>query len=290
MKPGYVVITPVRDEVDHVRHTLASLSGQTCLPLRWVIVDDGSTDGTSQLLDDFAARHDWVCVVHRPDRGHRANGGGVVEAFYAGYERLSDLYWDFLVKLDADLSFAPDYFERCLARFDAEPQLGIGGGTVYGERDNETVVNSVGDPPFHVRGATKVYRRACWQQISPLIRAPGWDTLDEVRANLQGWRTQTFADLAVMQHKPTGGADGTWSNSFKNGRANYMTGYHPVFMLAKCMKRLRLQTRGLESIGLMAGYLSCYLKRTPVLADGDAVRYLRNQQLRRMLLRPSIYG
>ena len=189
-------------------------------------------------------------VIHRTNRGFRANGGGVMDAFYAGFSLIEAEKWDFLVKLDGDLSFAPDYFERCLERFASDPELGIGGGTVCADVDGVLRVESVGDPPFHVRGATKIYRRACWDQIAPLIKAPGWDTLDEVKANYLGWRTRSFPDLKLVQHKPTGSADGTWSNSVKNGKANYLTGYHPVFMLAKCAKRVFQKPYLIESSGL----------------------------------------
>ena len=155
------------------------------------------------------------------------------------------------------------------------------------EPDGRLRVESVGDPPFHVRGATKIYRRACWEQIAPLPCTPGWDTVDEVCANRHGWRTRSFGELAVVQHKATGSAYGCWPNAFKNGRANYLTGYHPAFMLAKCVKRVRRAPLGVEAAGLLAGFVSGYWKRLPRSTDGETVRYLRRQQVRRMLLRPS---
>jgi hypothetical protein len=188
------------------------------------------------------------------------------------------------------LSFAPDYFEKCFQRFEAEPRLGIGGGTVYRAEDGRLSVDSPGDPPFHVRGATKIYRRACWDAIAPLAKAPGWDTIDEIKANRHGWSTRTFAELSVIQHKPTGAADGTWRNWVKNGRANYMTGYHPIFMLAKSLKRSVRSPILLGSIGLLFGYCSGYMGRVPRAADNDTICYLRRQQVRRLLRRPSIYG
>jgi poly-beta-1,6-N-acetyl-D-glucosamine synthase len=288
---NYVVVTPVRDEVSHVSKTVEACVRQTRRPLAWIIVDDGSTDGTGPLLDRLAAPHPWITVLHRPDRGFRANGGGVMDAFYAGFERVEKLPWDFLVKLDADLSFAPDYFERCLRRFADDAKLGIGGGVICWQApEGELNVEEKGDPLFHVRGATKIYRCECWAQIAPLIKAPGWDTLDEVRANYFGWSTRTFAELPLVQHKATGSADGSWHNAFKNGRANYIIGYHPLFMLAKCAKRLLRKPYLVDAAGLGAGYLSCYFRRFPPQADVDTIRYLRRQQWRKLTLRPSIYG
>jgi poly-beta-1,6-N-acetyl-D-glucosamine synthase len=287
---AHVIVTPVRDEVAHIGRTLDSVANQTCRPARWVIVNDGSTDGTGPLLDRFATLHPWATIVHRTNRGFRANGSGVMDAFYAGYAIIRDEPWDFIVKLDGDLSFAPDYFEKCFARFAADPTLGLAGGVICSRRGEDLHIEFSGDPPFHVRGATKIYRRECWNQIAPLIKAPGWDTLDEVRANLFGWQTRTFTDIPLVQHKATGSADGSWRNAFKNGRANYITGYHPAFMVAKCAKRLFHRPYFVEAAGLTAGFVSGYLKRLPRLADDETVRYLRSQQVLRLLMRPSIYG
>jgi hypothetical protein len=228
-------------------------------------------------------------VIHRPNRKSRLAGTGVIEAVEAAYPRLDNSSWDFVVKLDGDLSFAPDYFERCLRNFETDIRLGIGGGTVCRIANGVLSIDSPGDPPFHVRGATKIYRRSCWQAIAPLTRAPGWDTIDEVKANLRGFRTSTFPDTVIVQHKPTGAADGLWRNAAKNGRANYVAGYHPLFMLAKCATRtLRSKPYFVESAALVAGYASGYWRRLP-RAEPDVVRYLRQQQIRRLLFRDGIY-
>jgi glycosyltransferase involved in cell wall biosynthesis len=286
----YIIITPVRDEAAFVEKTIASIIHQTVLPAEWVIVDDGSTDGTSIILEHYSDKLEWMKVVYRKDRGRRSPGGGVIEAFYDGYSALSVKQWDYIVKLDGDLSFKSDYFEKCFKRFAANPKIGLAGGTVCIIEGGQVKVDSAGDPPFHVRGATKIYRRACWEKISPLVKAPGWDTIDEVKANLHGWTTQTFTDLKLIQHKPTGSADGKWRNWFKNGRANYITGYHPLFMLGKCAKRALNKAFLVESIALLAGFCSGYFNRLPQVEDSEVIRYLRRQQIRRLLNLPCIYG
>jgi glycosyltransferase involved in cell wall biosynthesis len=288
--PRYVVVTPVRDEAACIAQTLASMASQSIAPVQWIIVDDGSTDGTSEILDAFARANPWATIVHRANRGFRVNGSGVMDAFHDGLSELAVADWDFMVKLDGDLSFEPRYFELCFAHFEGDPSLGIGGGQVCSRLGNELKVDSVGDPPFHVRGATKIYRRSCWERISPLIKAPGWDTLDEVRANFFGCTTRTFTELAVVQHKPTGSGEGSWRNAVKNGRANYLVGYHPLFMAGKCVRRFLNGPLRKDWLGLAVGYLGCLLKRSPVLADRETVRYLRTQQLRSIFKKPSIYS
>jgi glycosyltransferase involved in cell wall biosynthesis len=288
--PRYIIISPVRDEERYIEFTLKSVINQTMKPILWVIVDDGSTDATGDILDKYAAQYGWIKVVHRENRGYRAAGSGVIAAFNEGYAGIEIENWDFIVKLDGDLSFDLDYFEKCFSLFADDDTLGIGGGTVYNNRNGQLVVDSVGDPPFHVRGATKIYRHGCWEKISPLIQMPGWDTIDEVKANFYGWTTRTFPDIKLMQQKPTGGADGNWHNWFKNGLANYVTGYHPLFMLAKCVKRVFRKPVILVSTALFLGFCSGYWKRVPQVQDREVIRYLRRQQLRYMLKLPGIYG
>src|SRR5579862_7957916 len=124
---SYVVITPVRDEEEHLQSTIESMVQQTVLPKEWIIVDDGSKDHTGEIIDDYASRYPWIKAVHREDRGFRKAGGGVVDAFYDGYRVLTCSEWDFVVKFDGDLIFDADYFEKCLGEFHLDSKLGIGG-------------------------------------------------------------------------------------------------------------------------------------------------------------------
>lgn len=287
---SYVVVTPVRNEQEHLPGTIVSMLAQTCRPLQWVVVDDGSTDATPRILEEAERKSPWISVVRRPDRGFRKSGGGVVEAFNDGLARVRAEDWQFLVKLDGDLTFDRDYFEACLEEFRKDPVLGIGGGVVLRRKGGKLVIDSPGDPPFHVRGAVKMYRRACWEQVAPLVAAPGWDTIDEVKANRLGWRTRTFRSISVVQHRPTGRADGAWRNWFKNGQGSYVAGYHPLFMLAKCAARATQKPLFVAGLALFAGYSTAFISHQRVLTDRETVRYLRRQQLRRLLLRPSIYG
>lgn len=285
----YIVITPARNEIDNLPHTIASMAAQTWRPARWVIVDDGSTDGTQELVREAAAKHSWITAIHRSDRGFRKQGGGVVEAFYDGLAAIGGEPWDFLVKFDADLSFTSDYFARCLARFVADPKLGVGGGLISHEVNGRLVSESPGDPAFHVRGATKIYRRECWEAIGGLLPAPGWDTIDELKANMLGWTSATFPEIPLKHHRFTGSVDGRWKNYVKFGVANYITGYHPLFMAVKCFKRSFQRPYLLGAAGLAWGYCRSHFQGVSRVNEPELVTYVRRQQINRLLFRPSLW-
>lgn len=287
-QPRYVVITPVRDEEQHLSATIECMIRQTVLPAQWVIVDDGSTDRTGEIIDAYADRYLWITPIHRKDRGFRKSGAGVVEAFNTGLAALDDTDWDFIVKFDGDLTFSPDYFQRCFEEFASDPALGLGGGVIYSAAGDRPAAAETG-PLFHVRGATKIYRGACWRQIGGLLLAPGWDTFDEVKANSLGWKTRSFPQLHLLHHRQTGAADGSWRTSVKYGRANYICGYHPVFMLLKCARRLVQKPYFTGAAGLVYGFMTGYLRRIPRAGDPAAIAYLRREQINRLCGRETIW-
>src|ERR1017187_579129 len=283
----YVIITPVRDEESNLGFTIQSMVDQSARPVEWIIVNDGSKDRTGEIIDAAARQHPWIRGCHRADRGFRRSGGGVVEAFNDGYRALTCRDWDFMVKLDGDLSFEPRYFAQCFEYFDAEPKLGVAGGSIYHILHGQPCCEEC--PAFHVRGATKIYSRACWEAIGGFWPAPGWDTMDEVKAHMLGWTTRSFPDLHLIHHRYTGTADGRWGTSVKNGRANYICGYHPIFMLGKCLRRLLRRPYLISSLALLYGFVTGYLKRIPQVDDQRAIAYLRRQQLGRFPGRATIW-
>jgi len=274
------VVTPVRDEEEHLRSTIESMIHQTLVPQEWVIVNDGSKDGTGKIIDDYSRQYPWIKAVHRQDRGFRKAGGGVVDAFNDGYRELTCRDWDFMAKFDGDLTFDPDYFEKSFDEFTRDEKLGVGGGVIcYVENGTKRFERA---PAFHVRGATKIYRKACWEGIGGFLAAPGWDTMDEVKANSLGWATRSFPHLHLIHQRDTGSADGVWPTLVKYGRANYICGYHPLFMLCKCVVRSLRRPYVIGSIGLMYGFVSGYMTRAPQADDRAAIEYLRRQQMRRL--------
>ena len=284
---GYVVITPARDEEEYIERTISSMVAQTVRPRKWIIVNDGSNDGTAEILDAASNTHDWITVVHRENRGYRAAGSGVMEAFYSGLEVNSVEDWQFLIKFDADLSFEPTYFEECMKHFEKNSKLGIGGGIIYNLIEGQEVLEEV--PMFHVRGATKIYRRECWDQLGGLVKLPGWDTLDEVKAQMLKWETRSFREIKLVQHRFTGDAAGQWSNWKKNGRACYICGYHPMFFLAKSIRRLLQRPYLVGSAALLLGYFGAALRREEQIDDLKLIDFIRREQVKRLTGRPSVW-
>jgi biofilm PGA synthesis N-glycosyltransferase PgaC len=276
----YVVITPVRNEAAFIERTIASMIAQTVRPCQWIIVDDGSTDDTADIIRRQIAEYPWIRLVQRADRGFRQRGGGVVEAFNEGYAALAVADYEFIVKLDGDLSFAPDYFERLLARFAARPRLGISGGTCYVQdgdtwRPEETDVT-------HVRGATKVYRRTCFEAIGGLVAHLGWDGVDEWQARARGWEVESFLDIPLYHHRATGAAKGPVRGRIEQGRAAYYIGYHPLFMLARGVRHMADHPFILGGLALLWGYVGDWLRRRERADDPVMLRFLHRNQLRRL--------
>jgi len=285
---SYVIITPARNEQDNIEETIRSVMAQTLVPTEWIIVDDGSTDKTVEILDRYAAQCDWLRIFRLPDRGFREPGGGVIRAFNHGLSKLRTNHWDFIVKLDGDLDLPRDYFQKCFEQFEKDPTLAVGGGTICHNKGGVMLPNV--DQRMHVRGATKIYRRTFWNKLGGLYPVAGWDTIDELKANMLGWTTRSFPDIQILHRRPTGSADGAWKNWFKNGRANYITGYHPLFMLLKCVKRISEEPVMVAALALWCGFLSGYIKRIPRVAEPDLIRYVRRQQVSRLLFKESIWS
>jgi len=287
--PVYVVISPARDEQANIETTLKSVISQTVRPTRWIIVDDGSRDLTGEIAQSYASKNTWIQVLRVPDRGYRSPGTGVICAFNEGYRQMGLCDWDYLVKLDTDLQLPNDYFERCFQYFIDEPNLGIAGGCIISQNGKNGSLTLEETPNFHVRGATKIYRREGWDKISGLIESPGWDTWDEIKANYYHWKTRTLRDVQLVQLRETGAVEGRWKDFVKNGRANYVCGYHPLFMVAKCLRRLGRNNTRISGLALLYGYLLSALKGVEQVREVDVVRYLRRQQVQRLLGRPSIW-
>jgi glycosyltransferase involved in cell wall biosynthesis len=278
---AYLVISPCRDEAKHVRRTLDSVIAQTVRPALWVIVDDGSTDGTAGILADYAARHDWIRVVPKPDRGHRAVGPGVIEAFYAGLESVRPADYPYLCKLDLDLDLPPGYFEGLIARMEAEPRIGTCSGKPYMRRGGRLVSERRGDEMSV--GMTKFYRRACFEAIGGFVREVMWDAIDCHKARQLGWIAVSWDDpeLRFEHLRPMGSSQQSiWTGRRRHGFGQYFMGSDPLFYLATCLFRMAEPPYVLGGLAMLQGYWGAWLRGERRLDDAELVAFIRSYQRR----------
>jgi len=281
MKESYVIISPARDEEDCIERTIKCVIGQTIQPLEWIIVDDGSLDRTADIAQSYTGQHPWIRLVCLPDLGKRQRGAGVVSAFYEGYERLEHQDYDFIVKLDVDLSFDAVYFEELFRRFAGSPSLGIAGGALYIFRNGRWLLDKA--PLDNVLGPTKVYRRECFEQIGGLVRSLGWDAIDDLQAQLLGWQTRTFGHLVVLHHRPIGKRSGAINAGLEHGKGAYFMGSHPLFVLARGVYRMgRDRPLIIAGLGILLGYFGSWIRKEPRIDNSELIAFLRRKQLRRL--------
>ena len=283
----YAIISPVKDEEVYVEATLRSVANQTWKPSQWVIVDDGSTDRTPEILSSYAKQFPWIQVV-RVQRGpERQLGSAEIRAFSKGLEHVQVESLDFVVKLDCDVDLPPDYFERLLAKFQEDENLGIASG-VYLENHtgNWTAIPM---PAYHAAGASKVVRTACFREISGFALYPGWDTADEIKAQALGWRTCHFEEIQFRHLKPEGAGIGSLQKNLLHGEAYYRTGGGKLFFLMKVLHRLLFgRPFFIAGLALLWGFLSTWASgKKRLVSDVEARFYQRQLNARiRMGSRP----
>ena len=271
--PRYIIISPAKDEEAYVECTLRSVTSQSLKPALWVIVDDGSKDSTAEIVSRYIDPHPLLRLVRNPNTGIRQTGSAVIRAFNCGYESIGDTDYDFIVKLDCDLSFEPDYFAKLLGRFNGNDRLGIASG-VYLEMDGRGVWKEVEMPSYHASGACKVIRRECFEQIGGFVVAAGWDTVDEIRAMTRGWETGHFRDLQMKHHKVEGSGIGAIRTSVMHGEIYYLTGGSKLFLLLKVLHRMGTKPYLVGALALFRGYLKAMWGReTPLVTKTEARCY-----------------
>lgn len=282
----YVLITPAHNEEAFIETAIESVLAQTVRPLRWVVVNDASTDSTREIVERHAQRHDFVRLVN-VDRSGGRHFGNKVLAFNRGLEELQGLDFDFIGNLDADISFEPDYVESVLRELEQEPTLGIAGGTVHtrvGDGFQSQVV-----APDSVAGAVQMFRRACFEQIGGYLVLPlgGIDAAAEVTARMYGWKVRTFPEYRVFEHRRTGSATyRPLAARVTEGRRMHSLGYGFLFFLARQVYRAMEPPRLLGSAAALFTFVTSKLNGAPVVLPRETVRFLRTEQrqkLKRML-------
>lgn len=274
----YALVTPARNEAENLRRLADYVASQTSQPEAWVIVDHGSTDETGTVAAELARELPWTRVLTLPGEATPTRGGPVAQAFVAGVDALEQTP-DVIVKVDADVTFAPDYFEGLLAELEADARLGIASGICYELEDGAWQPKHV--TGNRVRGATRAYRWACLQDVLPLENRPGWDGIDELKAVARGWRTASFAALRFDHHRKLGRRDQSRRRRlFEVGRACWYVGYRPSYLV---LRSLFKAWREPAALAMIAGYATAWLRREERLSDRLARSYLRSEQSFRAL-------
>jgi poly-beta-1,6-N-acetyl-D-glucosamine synthase len=286
MAARYLAITPARDEEKFLPRLIDSMCAQTVAPARWIIIDDASTDRTGAIIDEAARATPWIEPHHlNSARPRQAGGESVIMQF------LSDAAWremDFIFRLDADLSFGSHMIELLIGQFARDPRLGIA-SPILAEPTNggwrDVAVRSM-----HTRGAAKMYSRACFEMLGKLEAGLGWDVIDGARAQMAGFKTRTFTHIRCFHHRPQGSAGGLLRGRYASGCSAWYVGYSPLYLLAAAVKRVPESPLLLGSIMMVAGYVAGFVRRRPRVGDPELVRFVRTQQMRRLLQRDSLWN
>jgi GT2 family glycosyltransferase len=286
-----LLISPVRNEQAHIELVAEAVASQTRPPDKWLIVDDGSTDRTPELLAALAARFDFIEVLDAADA--RAQLGVVkdqlaiaaeAKAFNLGLRSVAWRQYTHIAKLDGDTELPRTYFQQLLGEFERDPTLGLAGG-VYADPDPHgdgwKVVSIPTD--YHVPGTLKCYTRACFEAIGGMHERLAWDTIDETYARLRGYRTRAFPELVVHHHRPWGSADGTLRGRARHGQCAYIVHFSPLWALLRAGKQLRTRPRVLSGAAFLYGYARSAVRRVERVDDPEFRRFVRRELRMRML-------
>jgi biofilm PGA synthesis N-glycosyltransferase PgaC len=277
----YVVITPARNEAAFIELTLKSTVAQSVKPLKWVIVSDGSTDETDEIVQRYVPGNSWIELVRMPERKERTFAGKI-HAFNAGYEKVKGLAYDFIASMDGDISFDEDYFSFLLSKLSGDPRLGLV-GTPFREGDAMYDYRFVSIE--HVSGACQLFRRECFEQIGGYvpIKGGGVDHVAVISCRMKGWRTRTFTEKTCSHHRKMGGAKhGPARMKFEIGKLDYALGGHPLWELFRVAYQTTKSPMFIGGLMIFAGYFSSMLRGVKRPVSDELVRFRRAEQMKRL--------
>lgn len=280
----YGLITPAYNEEKYIDKTINAVLHQTVKPVRWVIISDGSTDGTDEIIKRYSDRSDLIHYLRLDRVNASTNFASKVHAFNKGYEKLLEIDCLYVGNVDADVSFAPDFFEIMLRKFENNARLGIAGGFIFEEKHGQ--MKSVpGNDLRLVSGQVQLFRKECYESIGGYlpISVGGEDTVANIMARMNGWDVCAFQDLKIFHGKIGSSARGGVKESFRDGAKDYAIGSHPFFQIAKSLYRIRQKPYFVAALIRTIGYFSQYCTRKQRLVDDEIVKYIRKEQFRRMI-------
>ena len=279
----YVLITAARNEEAFVRRTLDSVVAQTLLPEQWVIVDDGSTDHTAEIVESYAKRHPWIELVRRRQDGDR-NFASKAHAVNAGLERVQSLGFEIVGNLDADVSFEPNYMEFLMQKFSEDPELGVAGTPFTQNGDYDSSKDSF-EGENYVAGPCQLFRRECFQEIGGYVpnQAGGLDWIAVMTARMKGWKTRSFSEKRFHHHRTLGTAGkGALRALFSYGEKDYYLGGSPVWQLFRVSYRMTKKPVCTGGLALLSGYIWASLRRVKRAVSPELMRFHRKEQMKKL--------
>jgi len=275
----HVAITPMRNEVANIEKMSESMISQTFRPKKWIIIDDGSNDGSSEIVRSLAEKNDWIEYATNDEEGVRKRGKKLARIFNLGLSMCGN-EWSYCSKIDADMVLPSNYFKDIIGKFEEDESLGIGSGvcevrTKLGRRLERTTKG-------HTRGGLKTYRRACYDEIGGIREVDGWDGIDNSVAQMKGWLTGSFSDIVVDHLRVTGGQHGQIKSQYEAGRFAYSMGYYWPYMMARTMVQVFKWPYFLGGASMLFGFFSGYISRGEKFGEEEVVLYIREMQKSRI--------
>jgi len=282
---SYVLITPARDEATFIRKTLETMVAQTVLPSKWVIVSDGSTDGTDEIVKEFTVKFPWIELLRMPERKERHFAGKVM-AFNAGLERVKHLGFDVIGNLDGDSTFEPDYIEYLLEKLSQNPRLGVAGTNYIEDAWDKALKHDYRFSNIEdVTGQCQLFRRKCFEDIGGYqpSKHGGVDLIATLSARMHGWQTRVFTDKLLFHNRQQGTASiNKFVVEYSNGRKDYLFGSDPIWEICRAAYRIVRKPVILGGCLVFIGYFWAMLTRAKRTAGADMVQFRKKEQMQRL--------
>lgn len=279
---NYIIITPAKNESEFIELTIESVIKQTIKPLRWIIVDDNSTDNTADIVLKYQKKHPFISLI-KINRSSSRNFGNKVLAIKKGFEAVNNINYNFYCNLDADVSFEANYFESLLYRFSSNPKLGICGGRLYDNIASNFVIHK--SQAHSVAGPVQFFRKECYESFGGYIISPiGFiDGYAEISARMNGWETRTFDELKVRHYRVTGKHRGSiLKHRFQGGKIEYLFGYSYIYHLIRNLKTVFDKPLFIGYLATLSGFLWLLIKMEPKLVDENFKKFVRKEQRERI--------
>ena len=280
--PAYVLVTPARNEEKFIEKLIQSMLTQTVLPAKWVIVNDGSTDATADIVSKYLEKHNWIELLNLPARRDRSFAAKVY-AFNAGFERIKDLDYEVIGNLDSDVSFDSDYCEFLLTQFQQDLTLGVA-GTIFREEGYSSGTDSF-EGQNHVAGGCQLFRRRCFREIGGYIpnKAGGIDWIAVTTARMMGWRTRSFREKFFFHYRSLGTAERSHlASAFSYGEKDYYLGNHPIWEIFRVAYRATKKPYLIGALALYSGYLSAFARQMKRPVSNDLMKFHRKEEMSKL--------